>query len=93
MLILIFPVLLLLGTVRMNCHNCGEEFADDDQLFFYVKGQKEVYLAIKPELKAFFEEKKQPLDPVRQRKILVSSVVSATLLLEEFCHLAQETGN
>ena len=42
----------------MNCHNCGEELADDDQLFFYVKGQKEVYLAIKPELKAFFEEKK-----------------------------------
>ena len=42
----------------MNCYNCGKELADDSEIFFYVKGQKEVYLAIKPELKTFFDEKK-----------------------------------
>ena len=52
------PILLVLGIVKMNCYNCGKELADDSQIFFYVKGQKEVYLAIKPELKTVFEEKK-----------------------------------
>ena len=55
---MISPILLVLGIVKMNCYDCGKEIADDSQIFFYVKGQKEVYLAIKPELKTFFEERK-----------------------------------
>ena len=55
---MISPILLVLGIVKMNCYDCGKELADDSEIFFYVKGQKEVYLAIKPELKTVFEEKK-----------------------------------
>ena len=40
----------------MNCHQCDAKLADDSQIFFYYKSEKNVHLTIKPEVEVFFDE-------------------------------------
>ena len=42
----------------MNCLKCNAKLADDTQIFFYIKGEKDVYLTIKPEIEALFDHQK-----------------------------------
>ena len=42
----------------MNCLNCSAKLADDTQIFFYTKSEKDVYLTIKPEIEALFDHQK-----------------------------------
>ena len=47
-----------LETSSMNCHHCDAKLADDTQIFFFYKGERNVHLTIKPELEVFFDEDK-----------------------------------
>ena len=42
----------------MNCLKCDTKLADDTQIFFYTKSEKEVHLTIKPEIEALFDHQK-----------------------------------
>ena len=39
----------------MNCFNCDKQIAQDTQIFFYYKSEKDVFLTIKPEEEVFFD--------------------------------------
>ena len=42
----------------MNCLKCDTKLADDTQIFFYTKSEKDVHLTIKPEIEALFDHQK-----------------------------------
>ena len=46
----------------MDCLSCHENVLQFDDLFFYCKGEKEVFLSIKPELKQIVLQKRQVIE-------------------------------